>query len=129
MHRDIKPANILCNDLDDIKITDFGLSKQFKVPLRRHSKGVGTFQYMAPELLALRGDYSTSVDLWALGCIMYELMTGKSFCNKNQSNNCLKRLIKIFGVKVFEESQILVKTDFLDLLDSSEEGIGIMVSS
>lgn len=117
MHRDIKPANILMNSIDDIKLADFGLSKQFKIPFRKDSSRSGSFPYMAPELLSGRNDHSVLVDLWAVGCIMYHMMTGSFLCYdadeklKDKSDKLLSQQIRIFGTQTFVDSDILVKNE------------------
>jgi len=83
IHRDLKPENLLLSskDLDAvIKITDFGLSKIFKAgePELGYN-AVGTPGYIAPEVLNLldTGDpYSKEIDLWAVGVILYILLSG-----------------------------------------------------
>jgi serine/threonine protein kinase len=100
------------NSLDDIKLADFGLSKQFKIPFRKDSRRGGSWPYMAPELLLGRNDYSVLVDLWALGCIMYHMMKGEFLClnsnnNENPTFELLDKQISIFGTQTFEESNII----------------------
>ncbi len=74
---DIKPASILVNEYGNLKIGDFG-SAQRLVDLMGRGKGnkKGTPSYMAPELFEVGGVYSFQSDLWALGCILYELGQG-----------------------------------------------------
>jgi len=76
IHHDLKPENIFIYG-DQIKIGDFGLSKtlESKKYIETKSKR-GTSCYMAPEIL-LNEPYNTRSDLWALGCILYELCTLK----------------------------------------------------
>ncbi|KAI8647057.1 kinase-like domain-containing protein [Parasitella parasitica] len=90
IHRDIKPENILLDDNSHIKITDFGSAKitnesenaaasngdagNTTTPARSF---VGTAEYVSPELL--RSDVvSKEADLWALGCVIYQMLSGKS---------------------------------------------------
>ena len=73
LHRDLKPSNILLGDRDDltsIKIIDFGLSEKY-VLLDDYSNQRGTLFYMAPEALGKGGKISKSVDIWAIGIIMF----------------------------------------------------------
>jgi len=75
VHRDLKPGNIFFDD-GYVKIGDYGLSKFISVS--RHSAqtaSVGTVHYMAPEIGS--GDYSRSVDIYALGVILYEMLLGR----------------------------------------------------
>ena len=74
-HRDIKPENIMIskeNDLNSIKIIDFGLSSQNFDSLS-NSDYCGTFIYMAPEEIE-RKSYYLSVDIWSIGILMYMLL-------------------------------------------------------
>ena len=80
IHRDLKPENILFNDHMHIQITDFGTAKEIDESVSasepRTSSFVGTAQYVSPELL---NDKQTCIasDLWALGCIIFQMLTGK----------------------------------------------------
>ena len=72
IHRDLKPENIFITKDNKIKINDFGISKKFKYK----SALIGTNKYMAPEMI--KGEkYNNKIDIWALGCIIYELFTLK----------------------------------------------------
>uniref|UniRef100_A0A0E0M5L4 Protein kinase domain-containing protein n=1 Tax=Oryza punctata TaxID=4537 RepID=A0A0E0M5L4_ORYPU len=76
IHRDIKPENIL-NSFGDLKVCDFG-SATFVNPAGKPYEEcvVGTLPYTSPEQLAGNHCYGPGVDMWALGCIMGELLTG-----------------------------------------------------
>ncbi|MFN8710991.1 MAG: serine/threonine protein kinase, partial [Planctomyces sp.] len=74
VHRDLKPANIFRED-DCVKIGDVGLSKFISESRRSsHTQSVGTVYYMAPEVA--RGRYGKEVDVYALGVILVEMLTG-----------------------------------------------------
>ena len=72
IHRDIKPANIFMNNLGQIKLGDFGISKNLK-NLELASSFVGSAYYTAPEMI-YEEKYSYEIDIWALGVTFYELM-------------------------------------------------------
>lgn len=76
VHRDLKPGNIFRDsDADVVKIGDYGLSKLISAGNPgSQTETVGTFHYMAPEVG--RGSYGKEVDLYALGIILYEMLTG-----------------------------------------------------
>ncbi len=76
VHRDLKPGNIfLDEDTQVIKIGDYGLSKFISTSRRSgQTESVGTFHYMAPEIG--RGVYGKEIDIYALGIILFEILTG-----------------------------------------------------
>ncbi|RZC37864.1 cyclin-dependent kinase 20, partial [Asbolus verrucosus] len=75
MHRDLKPANLLIDDDGVLKIADFGLSRIYnKNKDRQYTHQVGTRWYRAPELLYGSQKYTPAVDMWAVGCILAEMI-------------------------------------------------------
>lgn len=76
VHRDLKPANILVRSDRRISLTDFGLSRSLATSgFSQANQIIGTPRYMAPEQLAA-DECDESVDVFALGCIVYEMLTG-----------------------------------------------------
>lgn len=75
VHRDLKPGNIF-DDQGIVKIGDYGLSKLISASRRSgQTQSVGTFHYMAPEIG--RGVYGKGIDIYALGILLYEMLTGR----------------------------------------------------
>ncbi|KAF7838194.1 Cyclin-dependent kinase G-2 [Senna tora] len=62
------------NKEGELKICDFGLSRQYGSPLKPYTPVVVTLWYRAPELLLGAKEYSTAIDMWSVGCIMAELV-------------------------------------------------------
>ena len=77
VHRDIKPANILLDENEKAYITDFGLAKDSQGSLLTlPGQALGSMDYMAPE--QIRGEpVSAASDIYALGCVMYESVSGR----------------------------------------------------
>jgi hypothetical protein len=75
IHRDIKPENILLDANDAAKLADFGWSNFFNDDRKRKTY-CGTPEYLAPEMIGQAG-HDESLDLWNLGVLMFELLTGK----------------------------------------------------
>jgi NIMA (never in mitosis gene a)-related kinase len=73
LHRDLKTANIFLSN-DDLILGDFGMARQLESTLANAQTLVGTPLYMSPEILQNK-PYNKKADLWALGCILYEMCT------------------------------------------------------
>ena len=75
IHRDIKPENLLLFNKSKIKLCDFGWSTELEIANR--TTFCGTIEYMAPEIIK-EESYEKSVDIWALGILLYEMYYGFS---------------------------------------------------
>jgi cyclin-dependent kinase 12/13 len=79
LHRDIKGSNLLLDNEGILKIADFGLATFFNPHQKQQlTSRVVTLWYRAPELLLGATEYGVGVDLWSTGCILAELLAGKS---------------------------------------------------
>jgi mitogen-activated protein kinase kinase 3 len=75
IHRDLKPENILLNAAGDVKISDFGISKELGRTQALTRTFIGTAAYMSPERV-LNQEYSYPSDIWALGLLLEEIALG-----------------------------------------------------
>src|ERR671916_172806 len=77
IHRDIKANNIKISSTGQVKLLDFGIAKgQDSRQLTQAGSVIGTLQYLAPELIR-GGTADASGDIWALGVLLYEMVTGR----------------------------------------------------
>jgi len=110
IHRDIKPSNLLLNSDCHLKVADFGLARSVgsaTLFLEASASGaaakpqytdyVATRWYRAPEILLGSTEYTTSVDIWSVGCILGELIGGKPLLPGNSTMNQLDRTIEVTG--------------------------------
>ena len=84
LHRDIKPSNVFLDKDNNIKLGDFGLSRELSMESKFAYSHVGTPYYMSPEQID-ETKYNEKIDIWSLGCFLYELCTFRPpFQAKNQ---------------------------------------------
>jgi serine/threonine-protein kinase len=79
IHRDLKPANLFVTKKGRIKLGDFGIARDTEATaLTAAGKTVGTYAYMAPEQIQGNTAITKKTDLYATGCLLYELLTGET---------------------------------------------------
>ena len=93
LHRDLKTSNIFLSLEGDVKIGDFGISKVLENSIDSASTIVGTPFYMSPEVCENRS-YTFKSDIWALGCIMFELCTLKKAFEANNLLGLVNKIVK-----------------------------------
>jgi serine/threonine protein kinase len=74
----LKPQNILISKEGVVKIADFGLGRIACHPFATFSREIETLWYRSPELLLGTQNYGYAVDLWSVGCILYDLVEGRA---------------------------------------------------
>jgi len=93
IHRNLKPENIFINKDNKIKIGVFGISKQLKMNENYAYTRVGSQCYIAPEVI--KGEkYNNKIDIWALGCIIYELFTFNICFESSSLNGLINKIIE-----------------------------------
>ncbi len=96
IHQDIKPANIFISDQGEVKLGDLG----FSVSLDEHAKQVqGTPAYLAPEVI-LKSEMDFRGDLYAVGLVGYELLTGENPFAAKDMQTILSRIVSVNPLKV-----------------------------
>lgn len=79
VHRDLKPSNLMVTPEGQLKLTDFGIAKDLEATaLTAPGKTIGTVAYMSPEQIRGSTEVSHKIDLYALGVVLYEMLTGKT---------------------------------------------------
>ncbi|KAF9671678.1 hypothetical protein SADUNF_Sadunf12G0072500 [Salix dunnii] len=97
LHRDLKTSNLLFNNQGELKVCDFGMSRQYGSPLKPYTSLVVTLWYRAPELLLGAKKYSTAVDMWSVGCIMAEMLTKEPLFTGKGEIDQLDKIFKTLG--------------------------------
>jgi len=102
IHRDIKPANIMLSESGPVTITDFGLAKlEWQNDLTRTSTVMGTPAYMSPEQASgKKVDFHT--DIWSLGCVLYEMLSGRQPFLRENYQAVLFAVLNEFPVPLIE---------------------------
>uniref|UniRef100_K7FLW5 Serine/threonine-protein kinase PLK4 n=1 Tax=Pelodiscus sinensis TaxID=13735 RepID=K7FLW5_PELSI len=92
LHRDLTLSNLLLTSNMNIKIADFGLATQLKMPNEKHYTMCGTPNYISPEI-ATRSAHGLESDVWSLGCMFYTLLIGKPPFDTDTVKNTLNKVV------------------------------------
>ena len=111
IHRDLKPENIFINENNKIKIGDFGISKKLETNKTARHSNIGTEYYMAPEIRK-RQQYNNKVDIYSLGCIIYELFTLNEYYEDKLDDKICKIDLEVYDKKWQELIDSLMKRDY-----------------
>lgn len=113
LHRDIKPSNLLLNSDCHVRLCDFGLCRSVAQTTTKDGQTavltdyVATRWYRAPEILLGSTRYSQMVDMWAVGCILAEMLIGKPLFPGNSTMNQVQKIIELTGEPDDEAKQSL----------------------
>uniref|UniRef100_A0A8C7ILI4 mitogen-activated protein kinase n=1 Tax=Oncorhynchus kisutch TaxID=8019 RepID=A0A8C7ILI4_ONCKI len=105
---DLKPGNLAVNQDCELKILDFGLARHAEAEMTGY---VVTRWYRAPEVILNWMHYTQTVDIWSVGCIMGEMINGKTLFKGKDYMDQLTQIMKVTGVP---------GPDFIQKLDSQE---------
>eukprot|EP00927_Polykrikos_kofoidii_P079877 TRINITY_DN76707_c0_g1_i1.p1 TRINITY_DN76707_c0_g1~~TRINITY_DN76707_c0_g1_i1.p1 ORF type:complete len:401 (+),score=78.43 TRINITY_DN76707_c0_g1_i1:115-1317(+) len=100
VHRDIKPSNMLVNKDCSLKICDFGLARVLQNLEKYNTETtdyVVTRWYRAPEVVLAASEYTFAIDMWAIGCILAELITRKALFNGLHHFDQIKKIVTLLG--------------------------------
>ncbi|ORX35564.1 mitogen-activated protein kinase 1 [Kockovaella imperatae] len=105
LHRDLKPGNLLVNADCELKICDFGLARGFQPGAVQTDQGqagfmteyVATRWYRAPEIMLSFANYTSSIDMWSVGCILAELLGGKPIFKGEDYVDQLNKILNLLG--------------------------------
>ncbi|XP_056419558.1 serine/threonine-protein kinase PLK4 isoform X2 [Hyla sarda] len=92
LHRDLTLSNLLLSSDMNIKIADFGLAAQLKLPNEKHFTMCGTPNYIAPEI-ATRSAHGLESDVWSLGCMLYTFLVGRPPFDTDTVKNTLNKIV------------------------------------
>ena len=95
LHRDLKTQNVFLTDQNLVRLGDFGIAKVLDNTLASAKSVVGTPYYMSPEVCQSK-PYNANSDVWALGCVLYELCT---LCHAFEADSMLHLVVKIVQVR------------------------------
>uniref|UniRef100_A0A8C8Z3H8 cyclin-dependent kinase n=1 Tax=Prolemur simus TaxID=1328070 RepID=A0A8C8Z3H8_PROSS len=102
LHRDLKPQNLLINERGELKLADFGLARAKSVPTKTYSNEVVTLWYRPPDVLLGSTEYSTPIDMWGVGCIHYEMATGRPLFPGSTVKEELHLIFRLLGTPTEE---------------------------
>jgi cyclin-dependent kinase-like len=113
IHRDIKPENILVSMSGLVKLCDFGFARMLAQPGEVYTDYVATRWYRAPELLVGETHYTRAIDIWAVGCLLAELVSGEPLFPGDSDADQLSLIMTCFGELPFCGEHIATENPLL----------------
>lgn len=107
LHRDLKPSNLLLNANCDLKVCDFGLARSANFE-EGNSAGfmteyVATRWYRAPEIMLTFQEYTKAIDVWSVGCILAEMLSGKPIFPGRDYHHQLTMILDCLGTPAMDD--------------------------
>ncbi|XP_023568802.1 cyclin-dependent kinase-like 2 [Octodon degus] len=109
IHRDIKPENILVSQAGVVKLCDFGFARTLAAPGEAYTDYVATRWYRAPELLVGDVKYGKAVDVWAIGCLVTEMLTGEPLFPGDSDIDQLYHIMTCLGNLIPRHQELFYK--------------------
>jgi len=124
IHRDLKPSNIFINSDCHVKLGDFGLARTVDHDFKRGTvvtEYVATRWYRAPEMILGAQKYGKPIDMWSVGCILYEMLVGTPLLPGKSTKEMMKMMFSVTGFpdrKEYNEvkKEFMIQIDYDDLL-------------
>lgn len=121
LHRDLKPSNLLLNANCDLKICDFGLARSAAKPDDTGGTGfmteyVATRWYRAPEIMLTFKQYTKAIDVWSVGCILAEMLSGKPLFPGRDYHHQLSLTLEILGTPSIDDFQAITSSRSRDYI-------------
>ncbi|KAM4854823.1 cyclin-dependent kinase-like 2 isoform 2-T3 [Thomomys bottae] len=109
IHRDIKPENILVSQSGVVKLCDFGFARTLAAPGEVYTDYVATRWYRAPELLVGDVKYGKAVDVWAIGCLVTEMLMGEALFPGESDIDQLYHIMTCLGNLIPRHQELFYK--------------------
>lgn len=97
IHRDLKTSNLLYNNNGILKVCDYGMARKYGDPIKAYTLEVVTLWYRCPEVLLGSPTYTTSLDVWSVGCIFAELILGKPLFPGEGEVDQINKIVSALG--------------------------------
>lgn len=109
IHRDVKPENILISAKQVVKLCDFGFARSIAGPGELYTDYVATRWYRSPELLVGDPNYGKPVDIWAVGCLLSEMLTGEPLFPGDSDIDQLHHIVSCLGNVTSKHAHVFLK--------------------
>lgn len=106
IHRDLKPSNLLLNANCDLKVCDFGLARSVRTAEQETgfmTEYVATRWYRAPEIMLTFKQYTKAIDVWSVGCILAEMLSGRPLFPGRDYHHQLTLILEVLGTPTLDE--------------------------
>ncbi|XP_050677192.1 cyclin-dependent kinase-like 4 isoform X2 [Leptidea sinapis] len=107
IHRDVKPENVLVSNNGIVKLCDLGFARALAAPGEPYTEYVATRWYRAPELLVAEHRYGPEVDIWAIGCLFAEMLSGDPLFPGDSDIDQIAIIIKTVGKLAPRHQQVV----------------------